>query len=202
MHWVERRLSWRAKGMSRPVAKDGNFCNSSDVRTDCSGSGSLDLGPADALGAITEEQEKRLRIPCTHRHQTPPPHAPLPMTGPHFDPPQVIKGPGIVGWTDTGPPLSQWNYGCSHRTEKVVPVGVRADATFLEPGVYGRRRHRFVVSRELSDRYQIGALPEGRRLQLMIQAAKRVILREIDEIFEEPEEGLDSVRPLTATDLG
>ena len=65
-----------------------------------------------------------------------------------------------------------------------------------------RRGHRFVVSRELSDRYQIGELPENRRMQLMTQAAKRVILREIDEIFDEPEEGLDSVRPLTALDLG
>ncbi len=36
----------------------------------------------------------------------------------------------------------------------------------------------------------------------MTQAAKRVVLRELDEIFAEPEGGLDSLRPLTASDLG
>ena len=65
-----------------------------------------------------------------------------------------------------------------------------------------QRGHRFVVSRELSDRYDLGGLAEERRMKLMTQAAKRVILREIDEIFDEPEEGLDSVRALTASDLG
>ncbi len=65
-----------------------------------------------------------------------------------------------------------------------------------------QRGHRFVVSRELSKRFKLGALPEERRMELLSQAAKRVILREIDEIFEEPEEGLDSVRRLTASDLG
>lgn len=65
-----------------------------------------------------------------------------------------------------------------------------------------QRGHRFVVSRELSERFKLGSLTEDRRMKLMTQAAKRVILREIDEIFDEPEEGLDSVRSLTASDLG
>ena len=64
------------------------------------------------------------------------------------------------------------------------------------------RGHRFFVSPELSDRFQLGELPDDRRTKLMAQAAKKVILREIEEIFSEPEGGLDSVRPLTASDLG
>ena len=63
------------------------------------------------------------------------------------------------------------------------------------------RGHRFFVSPELSNRLQLAKLPEERREQLMAQAAKKVILREIDEIFSEPEGGLDSVRPLTESDL-
>ena len=64
------------------------------------------------------------------------------------------------------------------------------------------RGHRFFVSRELSDRFQLAELPEDRRTKLMAQAAKKVILREMDEIFSEPEGGLDSLRPLTESDLG
>lgn len=63
------------------------------------------------------------------------------------------------------------------------------------------RGHRFVVSPELSETYRLAELSEDQRRKLMSQAAKRVILRELDEIFDEPEEGLDSVRPLTASDL-
>ena len=64
------------------------------------------------------------------------------------------------------------------------------------------RGHRFFVSAELSERYQLAKLSEPQREKLMTQAAKRVVLRELDEIFAEPEDGLDSLRPLTATDLG
>jgi hypothetical protein len=64
------------------------------------------------------------------------------------------------------------------------------------------RGHRFYVSPELSERYRIAALSDQQRVKLMTQAAKRVILRDLDEIFAEPEGGLDSLRPLTASDLG
>ena len=64
------------------------------------------------------------------------------------------------------------------------------------------RGHRFYVSPELSERYKLTELSEPQREKLMTQAAKRVILREFEEIFAEPEGGLDSLRPLTASDLG
>ena len=64
-----------------------------------------------------------------------------------------------------------------------------------------RRRHRFFVSPELGERLKLDALPEGKREDLLSRAAKSVILREMEEIFSEPEEGLDSLRPLTEWDL-
>ncbi|MGH9322508.1 MAG: hypothetical protein ACRD3V_21815 [Vicinamibacteria bacterium] len=64
-----------------------------------------------------------------------------------------------------------------------------------------QRRHRFFVSPELGERLKLDALPEGKREDLLARAAKSVILREMEEIFSEPEEGLDSLRPLTEWDL-
>jgi hypothetical protein len=58
------------------------------------------------------------------------------------------------------------------------------------------RRHRFYVGQELGDRLKLDSLPEGRREDCLARAAKDVILRELDEIFSEPEGGLDSLRPL------
>jgi len=63
------------------------------------------------------------------------------------------------------------------------------------------RRHRFVVAGDLADRFRLDALPESRREERLVQAAKRVILRDFEEIFSEPEGGLDSVRPLEERDL-
>ena len=63
------------------------------------------------------------------------------------------------------------------------------------------RGHRFYVSPELSERYRLPELSDNEREKLMTQAAKRVILREFEDIFDEPEGGLDSLRPLTASDL-
>jgi hypothetical protein len=63
------------------------------------------------------------------------------------------------------------------------------------------RGHRFFVSAELSERYKLAELSQPQREKLMTQAAKRVVLRELDEIFAEPEGGLDSLRPLEASDL-
>lgn len=64
-----------------------------------------------------------------------------------------------------------------------------------------QRRHRFFVSEEVAEELKLEALPEARREELLARAAKRVILREFAEIFAEPEGGLDSLRPLTETDL-
>ena len=63
------------------------------------------------------------------------------------------------------------------------------------------RKHRFYVSADLAEKLKLGALPEARREELLTRAAKRVVLREFDEIFAEPEGGLDSLRPLTEADL-
>jgi hypothetical protein len=63
------------------------------------------------------------------------------------------------------------------------------------------RRHRFFVSEELAEKLKLGALPEARREDLLARGAKRVVLRELEEIFAEPEGGLDSLRPLTDADL-
>jgi hypothetical protein len=63
------------------------------------------------------------------------------------------------------------------------------------------RRHRFYVSQELGDRLGLDELAEGRREEWLKKAAKGVILRELEEIFAEPEGGLDSLRPLTEQDL-
>lgn len=65
-----------------------------------------------------------------------------------------------------------------------------------------QRGHRFFVSPELSARYRLAELSESQREKLMTQAAKRLVLKELDEIFAEPEDGLDSLRPLTETELG
>ena len=64
-----------------------------------------------------------------------------------------------------------------------------------------RRCHRFVVPRELSDQIGLSKLAESLRQRRLELAAKRVILRELEEIFAEPEEGLDSVRALVEDDL-
>ncbi len=63
------------------------------------------------------------------------------------------------------------------------------------------RKHRFYVSTELGDRLNLEALPESRREDLLARAAKKVVLREFEEIFAEPEGGLDSLRPLGEADL-
>jgi hypothetical protein len=63
------------------------------------------------------------------------------------------------------------------------------------------RRHRFFVSAELGNRLRLDSLPQARREELLAKGAKRVILRELEEIFSEPEGGLDSLRPLTESDL-
>jgi hypothetical protein len=63
------------------------------------------------------------------------------------------------------------------------------------------RRHRFYVSAELAEKLKLGSLSEGKREDLLARGAKRVVLREFQEIFAEPEGGLDSLRPLTEPDL-
>lgn len=68
-------------------------------------------------------------------------------------------------------------------------------------GKVEERKHRFFVPEDLENRLKLGALSEARREERLVRAAKSVILRELDEIFSEPEGGLDSLRPLTEKDL-
>jgi hypothetical protein len=63
------------------------------------------------------------------------------------------------------------------------------------------RRHRFYVGQDLGDRLKLDSLTEGRREDCLARAAKVVILREFEEIFSEPEGGLDSLRPLGESDI-
>jgi hypothetical protein len=63
------------------------------------------------------------------------------------------------------------------------------------------RRHRFYVNEALAEKLKLGSLSEAKREDLLARGAKRVVLREFQEIFAEPEGGLDSLRPLTETDL-
>lgn len=63
------------------------------------------------------------------------------------------------------------------------------------------RKHRFVVTEELAERFRLDALSEPRREERLLKAAKRVILRDFDEIFSEPAGGLDSLRSLAEPDL-
>jgi hypothetical protein len=63
------------------------------------------------------------------------------------------------------------------------------------------RRHRFYVAEELAEKLKLGSLSEAKREDLLARGAKRVVLREFQEIFAEPEGGLDSLRPLTESDL-
>jgi len=44
-------------------------------------------------------------------------------------------------------------------------------------------------------------MPSARRRDRLWLAAKRIIMRELDEIFSEPEGGLEAVRPILAADL-
>jgi hypothetical protein len=64
-----------------------------------------------------------------------------------------------------------------------------------------RRGHRFNVSPELSEKLSIDKWSDTKRRDVFSQAAKNVIVREFNEIFSEPEDGLDSLRPLTEADL-
>jgi hypothetical protein len=64
-----------------------------------------------------------------------------------------------------------------------------------------QRKHRFYVNHDIGERLKLSELPEARREDVLVRAAKSVILRELDEIFSEPEGGLDSLRPLTEPDL-
>jgi hypothetical protein len=96
------------------------------------------------------------------------------------------------GWTIDIRPLEvsqrpHWEIRCLIRRQKQDRVD--------------ERRHRFFVDEDVGNRLGLGALSEARREDRLVRAAKNVILREFEEIFSEPEGGLDSLRPLTEKDL-
>jgi hypothetical protein len=57
------------------------------------------------------------------------------------------------------------------------------------------------VPEEVAERAGLDRLPPAKREEQMTRAAKRIVMRELAEIFSEPEGGLDSVRPISAADL-
>lgn len=63
------------------------------------------------------------------------------------------------------------------------------------------RGHRFYIEPALSEKLSIEEWTDAKRRAVLLQGAKKVIVREFEEIFSEPEEGLDSLRQLTEADL-
>lgn len=63
------------------------------------------------------------------------------------------------------------------------------------------RGHRFFVPEEVAAELGLDRLPAAKREERMCRAVKRIVMRELGEIFSEPEGGLDSVRPIPAADL-
>ncbi len=63
------------------------------------------------------------------------------------------------------------------------------------------RGHRFHVCPELAEKFHLDRLSDEKRREVLSGGAKKVILRDLDEIFAEPEGGLDSLRSLNEVDL-
>jgi hypothetical protein len=82
----------------------------------------------------------------------------------------------------------QWEIRCAISREK--------------DGVREQRGQRFFVTDELAGQKSLDRLAESKRVVILTQAAKRVILRQLDDIFSDPEGGLDALRPIAAADLG
>jgi len=63
------------------------------------------------------------------------------------------------------------------------------------------RGHRFFVGPDLAEELNIDKWTDSKRESLFSRGAKEVILREFEDIFSEPEDGLDSLRSLKEEDL-
>ena len=63
------------------------------------------------------------------------------------------------------------------------------------------RGHRFFVAPDLAEKLNIDKWPDSKRVSMFSRGAKEVILRDFEDIFSEPEDGLDSLRALTEEDL-
>jgi hypothetical protein len=57
------------------------------------------------------------------------------------------------------------------------------------------------VPEEVAEEAGLDRMAPTRREERMCRAAKRIVMRELAEIFSEPEGGLDSVRRVSASDL-
>jgi hypothetical protein len=78
---------------------------------------------------------------------------------------------------------------------------IRCEVARSRDGREERRGQRFVVSPEAAARCGLDRDTEAARLARLAAGAKRVVLRDLDAIFAEPEDGLDSVRHLVEGDL-
>jgi len=57
------------------------------------------------------------------------------------------------------------------------------------------------VSPEIAERLRLDRLSDTKRRDLLAAAAKKAVLRQLNEIFTEPPGGLDALRPLAEADL-
>lgn len=78
---------------------------------------------------------------------------------------------------------------------------IRCEITRSREDRRERRGHRFYVSPELADKLGFKKRTQAQLQAFMTSGAKAVILREFDHIFSEPENGLDSLRPIEEIDL-
>lgn len=68
-------------------------------------------------------------------------------------------------------------------------------------GQHEERGHRFYVPGATSHQLGLDELSDSQREERLVNGAKLVTLRELEDIFLEPEGGLDSLRALTIEDL-
>ena len=78
---------------------------------------------------------------------------------------------------------------------------VRVSITRTKEDLKEHRGHRFYVAPEVALKLKMDKWAKQKLTTALSQGAKRVILREFDDIFSEPEGGLDSLRLLTEADL-
>jgi hypothetical protein len=78
---------------------------------------------------------------------------------------------------------------------------VRVSITRMKEDSKEHRGHRFYVAPEVASKLKMDKWAKQKLTTVLSQGAKRVILREFDDIFSEPEGGLDSLRLLAEADL-
>lgn len=78
---------------------------------------------------------------------------------------------------------------------------IRVSITRTKEGLKENRGHRFYVAPEVAAKLKMDKWAKQKLVSVLAQGAKRVILKDFDDIFTEPEGGLDSLRLLTEANL-